>query len=130
MILNISWFMLILDTSEISLVELRIMSSLEPLMRWNSNTRHIFFINGLCCRLCKRFTKDVLRLHIRHITLVPWYVLSFHIVIRPTNPILSILRDVSKLKFLLLIIFGRWLGIESSLSIGILSCDCDIHIVV
>lgn len=100
MILDISWLVGVLNSSEVVLVELCTSCSEESLFRWKRYALSELFINGLRCWLRVWSPKQILCFNIGNISLVAWNVLCLNIACWPTNPVCSMLGSISILKSL------------------------------
>ena len=99
-ILDLCWIELLLESSEIIFVILRIILS-NILILWLVIDSHwVFVINSLTSCLGKTFTIKVFTCDLRNEASVSWKMLSFNVRVWSTNPVSSFVRVVTVLNSL------------------------------
>ena len=95
LVLELGWFHLVLQSAEISLSEFHLGVGLKTLVQGRALSLVVLGVNSRTCSLGERFTEQVLRLDLRHVTSVAGNVLSFQVLSRATKPIVALLGIVS-----------------------------------
>ena len=91
LILSLSRLQVVLESPEVLLAELGLCRRLETFIKRRLLSLVVLCVDGSAGRLCKRLAKEVLRLDLRHVTLIAWDVLRLQVLRGTTQPVLSFL---------------------------------------
>jgi hypothetical protein len=91
-VLRLSWTVCVFDSSEVALVELGSGSRSESLTGGDGDSLHCLPVDGGRCGSSKGFTVYIFSFNAWYIALVPWKVLSYEVISRPSNPVFAMLR--------------------------------------
>ena len=95
LVLQLSWFSVILQSAEVFLSELGLLVSLETLVKRRLLALVVLSVDGAAGCLGKGFAEEVLGLDLRYVTSVAGDVLSLKILCGSTEPVLTCLGIVT-----------------------------------
>ena len=99
-IFNLGWLNIVLQKSKVILAKLGCVFGCEGVLHRVLEASFIFTVDCFGSRLCKAFTIKVFTSHLRDVTGIPWHVLSFYVLVGPSDPVLTLPRGVTILKLI------------------------------
>jgi len=105
-----------LESTEVVFTEVSSIRSLELFLGRRVNSGNVLTVNSSSRSFSERLSVNVLRLNLRNITSISRNVLSLNIVSGTTEPVITMLGVVSKLKGIVEFISSRSIRVKLSLS--------------
>lgn len=105
-----------LESTEVVFTEVSSIRSLELFLGRRVDSGNVLTVNSSSRSFSERLSVNVLRLNLRNITSISRNVLSLNIVSRTTEPVITMLGVVSKLKSIVEFISSRSIRVKLSLS--------------
>jgi len=105
-----------LESTEVVFTEVSSIRSLELFLGRRVDSGNVLTVNSSSRSFSERLSVNVLRLNLRNITSISRNVLSLNIVSRTTEPVITMLGVVSKLKGIVEFISSRSIRVKLSLS--------------
>lgn len=105
-----------LESTEVVFTEVSSIRSLELFLGRRVDSGNVLTVNSSSRSFSERLSVNVLRLNLRNITSISRNVLSLNIVSGTTEPVITMLRVVSKLKGIVEFISSRSIRVKLSLS--------------
>ena len=91
LVFHLGWLHTILESTEVVLAMLCLSIGLEPLVERGLLALVVLAVDGRSSRLSEGFSKQILRLDLRHVTGIAWHMLSFQVLCWTSEPVLSLL---------------------------------------